>query len=94
MQIEGLYDCRKAKVPDVPEVECNLFAQFPDQGSFRPLVNFQLAAGKFPQARERLASRTLRDQHAAKGVTPFRSDDWTCGKVRKDRTSDRQILEL
>ena len=32
--------------------------------------------------------------YSAKGVTPFRSDDWTCRKVRKDRTSDHQILEL
>src|ERR1700730_3911968 len=34
------------------------FAQFPDQGRFRPLVQFHLAAGKLPQARKRLVLRT------------------------------------
>ena len=31
-------------------------------------VSFDLAAGKLPQARHRLAVRTLRDQHAAVGI--------------------------
>src|SRR5208337_4833347 len=39
--------------------------QFTDQGLFRPLVHFDLAAGKLPKPRKRLALRTLCDQHAA-----------------------------
>ena len=35
---------------------------------FRPLAGLDLAAGKFPQARHRLAFRPLRDQHALVGV--------------------------
>jgi len=39
--------------------------QFTDQGLFRPLVHFDLAAGKLPKPRKRLALRALRDQHTA-----------------------------
>ena len=34
----------------------------------RPFAGFDLAAGKFPQASERLALRALREQHALVGV--------------------------
>jgi hypothetical protein len=37
---------------------------FADQCILGPLARLDLAAGKLPQARHRLAFRTLREQHA------------------------------
>ena len=48
--------------------------QLPDQGLLGPFARLDLAAGKFPQARHRLACRTLRDQHA-----PVRIDQGASG---------------
>ncbi len=41
-----------------------LLVQFADQALLRPLAGLALAAGKFPQAGERLAFGALRDQDA------------------------------
>ena len=49
--------------------------QFADQRLLRPLAGLDLAAGKFPQARERLAFRALRDQHALVGIDQRAGDD-------------------
>ncbi len=48
--------------------DADFLVQFADQRRFRPLAGLDLAAGKFPQAGERLAWRPLRDQHALVGV--------------------------
>jgi hypothetical protein len=45
-----------------------LLAQFAYQGVFRPLAILDLAAGKFPEAGQRLALRSFREQHAAVGI--------------------------
>jgi hypothetical protein len=42
---------------------------------FRPFAGLQLAAGKFPQAGQRLAFRPLCDQHAAVGIDQRAGDD-------------------
>ena len=44
--------------------DTDFLVQFADQRRFRTLAGLDLAAGKFPQARERLAFRPMRDQHA------------------------------
>ena len=48
--------------------DADLLVQLADQGCFRPLAGFDLAAGKFPQARHHLSLRPLRDQDALVGV--------------------------
>src|SRR5258707_8916887 len=48
--------------------DADLLMQLADQRLFRPLARLDLAAGKFPQPRERLALRALREQHAPVGV--------------------------
>lgn len=53
--------CEAGFLDNYPE----LLMQFPDQGLFRPLVPFDLAAGKLPKAAKRLVLRALRDQHPA-----------------------------
>ena len=45
------------------DLDPQLLVQFPDQSLFRPLVRFDLAAGKLPKAAERLIRRALCDQH-------------------------------
>src|SRR5712671_7149047 len=48
--------------------DTDFLVQFADQRCFRTFAGLDLAAGKLPQARERLALRPLRDQHALVGV--------------------------
>jgi hypothetical protein len=49
--------------------------KFANQGRFRPFARLKLAAGKFPQARQRLALRPLRDQNAIVGIDQSAGDD-------------------
>ena len=50
------------------DADADFLVQFADQRLLRPLAGLDLAAGKFPQPRQRLALRPLRDQHALVGV--------------------------
>jgi SAM-dependent methyltransferase len=52
-----------------------LLVQLADQRRFRPFAGLQLAAGKFPQAGQRLAFRPLCNQHAAVGINQSAGDD-------------------
>ena len=52
-----------------------LFLEFADERVFRPFAGVHLAAGKLPQALERLALRPLRQQHPPVGVDQRRRDD-------------------
>ena len=63
----GIGVARKGKWRETGLTYCyrKLFAQFPDQGVFRSLTIFHLAAGKFPETGHWLALRSLRDQHAS-----------------------------
>ena len=55
--------------------DAQLFVQFADQRRFGPLAGLQLAAGKFPQSRKRLAFGTLRDQDAVVRIDQRAGDD-------------------
>src|SRR5262249_16380121 len=57
------------------DADPQLLLQLPDQGLLRPLARLDLAAGKFPQARHRLAPRAPRDQHAGVRIDESASGD-------------------
>src|SRR5262249_35635083 len=57
------------------DADPELLLQFPDQGLLGPLARLDLAAGKFPEARHRLAGRALRDQHARVRIDESASGD-------------------
>ena len=56
-------------------VYAKLLAKFARQRLLGPLAGVDLAAGKLPQARELLARRALREQHAAVRVDERGRDD-------------------
>ena len=55
--------------------DADFLMQFADQRLLRPFAGLDLAAGKFPQACQRLAFRALRDQYALVGVDQRAGDD-------------------
>ena len=57
------------------DADAQFFLQFTDQANLRRLAGLELAAGKFPQARQRLAPRPLADQHASVAVDQGRGGD-------------------
>src|SRR3546814_6162621 len=64
-----------------------LLLQFPDQRGFGRLPRFDLAAGKFPEMRHRLARRALLQQHAAIRVDQSGGDHRS-----EEHTSELQSL--
>jgi len=56
---------REARLADD---DSEFLPQLSDQRLFRPFARFDLATGKFPKARHRLAFRPLCNQHAAVGI--------------------------
>ena len=52
----------------LPHDNAEFLVQLPDQRLFGTLAGLDLASGKLPQARHRLAGRTLGEQHAAVGI--------------------------
>ena len=53
----------------------DFLGELADERRFRPLARLDLAAGKFPQAGERLALRPLRDQDASVDIDQGDGDD-------------------
>jgi hypothetical protein len=83
--------CEARFLDNYPE----LLMQFPDQGLFRPLVPFDLAAGKLPKAAKRLALRALRDQRPAMRVDKRgggnEQEFHACGLLFRDIIEKSQI---
>src|SRR5271166_5871824 len=59
-----------------PDLDAELLAEFADKRVLRPLARIDLAAGKLPQALERLALGPLRDQHPPVDVDEGGRDDY------------------
>ena len=57
------------------DLDPQLFAQFADQGGLWKLTLIHLAPREFPEARQRLAGRSLRDQHPLVDVDQRAGDD-------------------
>jgi len=57
------------------DFDAELLAQLANERVARLLAGLALAAGKFPTARHVLAGRTLRNEHAARGVEQGAGDD-------------------
>ena len=55
--------------------DAELLVQFADQRRLRPFARFELAAGKLPEAGERLALGALGDEDAAVGIDQGAGDD-------------------
>ena len=70
--VTGERQWRKTRLFDLdPE----FFVQLTDQRGLRPLAGLELAAGKFPQPRKRLALGPLRDQDAVVRIDQRAGDD-------------------
>ncbi len=69
------------------DLNAKLFAQFADQGGFRALARFDLAAREFPETGQLLALRPLGDQDSIVrvdlGLGKGEAKVWTCDLTKE-----------